>query len=161
MGVVDRRGGREGWRERPDGGGLGRLVAATALLLASGCAFDFSEYWEADDELDCAPGVFRVKWNDQERDDAAFCGEIDSCQTALGLAFDDEPAVEFVTDPVAPCLRDHVAGCFAPDFDHIYLMKAELIADTPLCHELLHRALYFGNGDPDYGHVAEAWRRIP
>lgn len=141
------------WRPVRSGPSLARWIAVFAALAASGCAFDFSEYWEADEEL-CG---IRVKWNGQG-DRAAFCPEVERCRANLARALDDGPAVEFVTDATGPCLAQ-AAGCFAADFDHIYLTKAEAIADTPLCHELLHRALYYERGDPDYGHVSEEWSR--
>lgn len=133
------------------------LAASLLLVVSSGCFLDFSEGWEEDEER-CG---LRVKWNGQgDRD--ALCSTVEACQAALEREFRGTPAVEFVDDPLPYCLSDRVAGCYTLDFDHIYLEYRERIAQTALCHELLHRALYHDSrGDPDYRHSSPLWDRLP
>ena len=132
----------------------GAIAATMAAVLGTGC--DLSGYWEPDDEL-CG---LRVKWNGQG-DRASLCPEVEACRSALGYAFEGA-AVEFVADLVPTCLREHVAGCYTPEFDHIYLARTDRIGDTALCHELLHRALSEErDGDPDYAHRDPLWRSLP
>lgn len=132
----------------------GLMLAAFAL---QACFLDFSGLWQPDEEL-C--GV-QVKWNGQADRDG-LCPELTRCRSALGFAFDDGATVEFVDDLVPYCLRDKVAGCYSPDFDHIYLARTAQIGDTALCHELLHRSLFHErNGDPDYAHVSPLWEQLP
>ena len=138
------------WRLRRGG-------AATLAVLIQGCFLDFSGNWEPDEER-C--GV-QVKWNGQ-RDRDNFCPEIERCRDALGYGLDDGATVEFVGDLLPYCLRERVAGCYTPDFDHIYLAVADAIGDTALCHELLHRAFFHQrDGDPDYGHRSPLWHQLP
>lgn len=148
---------------RRPGGSRPRFPAVLAALLLPGCFLDFSGSWEAD-EVVCDSGL-RVKWNGQG-DRESLCPVVTTCVAALrdavGDRFADDAAVEFVADTLPPCLADHVAGCFTPDFDHIYLAHAERIGDTALCHELLHRAFFFErSGDPDYGHTDALWKALP
>jgi hypothetical protein len=143
----------------PTGGG-GRaslpFLSAALLAVAAGCFLDFSDGWEGEEHC----GV-SVKWNAQgDRD--GLCAEVEACEAALGRKIKGLPAVEFVDDPLPYCLSDRVAGCYTLDFDHIFLEYRERIADTALCHELVHRAIYHETGsDPDYRHVRAIWDRLP
>lgn len=135
----------------------GGCLALLLFVLAAGCFLDFSEGWQEDEEL-CG---LRVKWNGQG-DQANLCREVELCRSALGFEIAGLPGVEFVDDLLPHCLRHHVAGCYTMDFDHIYLAHRDRIAETALCHELLHRELFLASGgDPDYRHASPLWRLIP
>jgi len=59
-----------------------------------------------------------------------------------------------------PLLGGDRAGYYDADEDVIYIYYFDDLRFAPIVHELLHRTLYFTNGDPDPKHLDPRWRRF-
>lgn len=126
------------------------MIAVVAVLTS--CA---PAYFDPDEER---AGIL-IEWGTQ-RDRAGLEEVVGACEESLGFRFVHGAAVKFVDDANRHCaIPSHtpVAGCWVSHFDLIVLEPAPSLAETAICHELLHRQLFDRITDADYHHRRHEW----
>lgn len=121
------------------------------LVLWMGCS---PPYFSADE----VRRSITIDWGPQQ-ERGSLEEVLGECEEGLRMKFGAGVFLKFVSDPTPDCRSGHdrVAGCWIHDFDLVLLAPARDLAETALCHEMLHRQLFLNKRDPDHKHLGPEW----
>lgn len=133
------------------------VVLAALCVAASGIGGCGSGYFDSEETR----GPVTLDWGEQG-DRESLESLLAQCEAGVGLRFSKGARVKFLADPTEDCATSFakVAGCWRMDLDLILLATAPRLAETALCHELLHRELFRIDGDADVRHHRDEWHQL-